>query len=271
MATFGGRGAFIRSYLNHVRPSHKVHTISSSFCKASSSGALGHHHPLDNLPAVWSHRFHRGKFVNWPNQERWMHLWQSIGACGDGGHWYEALTQAYAESQRHYHTQQHIAECLAEFDEARHLAKEPRAIELALWFHDAVYDPKAGDNEERSAAIAKQCLSDAGLPELATTVAALVMVTKSHESGSGSDAPLMKDVDLSILGQNPERFAEYETQIREEYSFVPNVLFNFKRAQILQRFLDRPRIYSTDHFNGKYEKAARRNLADSIRKLRRWW
>jgi predicted metal-dependent HD superfamily phosphohydrolase len=200
-----------------------------------------------------------------------MRLWQTIGASGDGVHWYETLSRAYAEPQRHYHNQQHISECLAEFDGARHLAKEPSFVEFALWFHDAVYDPKAGDNEERSAAMANTCLSDAGLREIATRVGALVMVTKLHDPDANSDAALMMDVDLSILGQDPKRFAEYELQIRKEYSFVPRLIFNFKRAQILERFLARPRIYATAHFVSRYEEAARRNLADSIRKLRRLW
>src|SRR5690349_8065412 len=99
-----------------------------------------------------------------------MQLWQTIGASGDAARWYETLSRAYAEPQRHYHNQQHIAECLAELDGARHLAKEPACAELALWFHDAVYDPKSGENEERSAAMAKRCLSDAGLPDLASRV-----------------------------------------------------------------------------------------------------
>jgi predicted metal-dependent HD superfamily phosphohydrolase len=209
--------------------------------------------------------------MNWPDQDRWRRLWQSVGASGDAMHWYETLTAAYAEPQRRYHNQQHIAECLAEFDGARSLAKEPSAVELALWFHDAVYDPKAADNEERSAAMAKTCVVGAGLVELAARVAELVMVTQCHEPEAGSDAAFIMDVDLSILGQDPKRFAEYEAQVREEYSFVPKLIFNFKRAQILQRFLDRPRIYATDHFASRYETAARHNLTDSIRKLRRLW
>jgi predicted metal-dependent HD superfamily phosphohydrolase len=209
--------------------------------------------------------------MNWPEPDRWVRLWNTVGASGDPLPWYETLTQAYAEPQRHYHNQQHIAECLAEFDGARHLAKEPASVELALWFHDAVYDPKSGDNEERSAGMANSCLSGAGLPDLATSVGALVMVTKSHDEAPGSDAPLMVDVDLSILGQEPKRFSEYEAQIRAEYSSVPKLIFNFKRAQILQRFLERPRIYATDHFASRYEQSARRNLADSVQTLRRLW
>src|SRR6185436_9293929 len=96
--------------------------------------------------------------MNWPAQERWRRLWQAAGATGEPAGWYEKLTAAYAEPQRHYHNQQHIAECLAEFDRARHLTQQPVELELALWFHDAVYEPKASDNEEQSAALAQHCL-----------------------------------------------------------------------------------------------------------------
>ena len=206
--------------------------------------------------------------MNWPGQDRWLRLWQAAGGDGDGAPWHEKLTRAYAEPQRHYHNQQHIAECLAEFDGARHLAQQPAAVELALWFHDAVYDPKAGDNEEQSAAMARNCL-ETGRSRLAATVSDLVMATKSHSTDAGPDAALMVDVDLSILGQGEQRFVEYESQIREEYRSVPKLIFNFKRAEILERFLARSRIYATDFFATKYEQQARRNLEDSIRQLKR--
>jgi len=209
--------------------------------------------------------------MNWPGQDRWLQLWQDAGGCGDGATWYEKLTRAYAEPQRHYHTQQHIAECLAEFDGARQLAQQPAAVELALWFHDAVYDPKAGDNEEQSAAMARSCLETGGASNLAASVSDLVMATKSHGTEAGPDAALMVDVDLSILGQGEQRFAEYEAQIREEYRWVPKLIFNSKRAEILERFLARSRIYATDFFAAKYERQARRNLEGSIRELRRIW
>jgi predicted metal-dependent HD superfamily phosphohydrolase len=209
--------------------------------------------------------------MNWPAQDRWQRLWQAAGASGDSATWYQRLTQAYAEPQRHYHNQQHIAECLAEFDAARHLAQQPVAVEMALWFHDAVYDPKAGDNEERSAALAKVCLEAAGLSDFAGTTAELVMATKLHGADAGPDAALVVDVDLSILGQSEVRFAEYETQIRKEYGWVPKLIFNPKRAEILQRFLDRERIYTNEHFATRYEQNARRNLEESIRKLKRLW
>lgn len=179
---------------------------------------------------------------------------------------------AYCEPHRHYHNQQHILECLAELDRSRHLAQQPHAVELALWFHDAVYDPKEADNEERSAELARQCLRENGIDlPVVQTVAELILATKHNEGKSEGDAGLMLDVDLSILGQPEERFLEYEEQVRQEYAWVPRLIFRRKRANILEGFLARERLYSTDLFYCRYEEQARRNLQTSVRRLRRWF
>jgi predicted metal-dependent HD superfamily phosphohydrolase len=175
---------------------------------------------------------------------------------------------AYAEGHRHYHNSVHIAECLREFDAARHLAQHAEEVELAIWFHDAVYDPKAQDNEERSAELGRECVSRARLGNgLEHSVAQLILATKHHDITIAPDAPLLVDIDLSIFGQAEIRFFEYETQIRQEYSWVPVTVFRTKRAEILEAFLDRPRLYATDWFRHKYEQQARRNLLSSLRKL----
>jgi predicted metal-dependent HD superfamily phosphohydrolase len=205
--------------------------------------------------------------VNWPSLDRWAALWRKAGATGAAGPWYERLTAAYSEPQRHYHNQRHIAECLAEFDQARHLARQPTAVELALWFHDVVYDPKASDNEEQSAELAVRCLADGGISGAAAqAVVKLVLGTKTHDVDADSDTALVVDVDLSILGQDEKRFFEYEEQIRREYAWVPQSIFASKRVEILQGFLARERIFTTEWFY-KYEGAARRNLQASIARL----
>jgi predicted metal-dependent HD superfamily phosphohydrolase len=208
--------------------------------------------------------------VHWPDQERWLTLCQALGASTAGAGWYERLTDAYAAPQRYYHNQQHIAECLQEFDQVRHLAQQSSRLEMAIWFHDAVYDPRAPDNEEQSAALAKQCLLAAGTSDpLAKTVVQLVMATKHHDVNAGADARLMVDIDLSILGRDEARFFEYEEQSRKEYAWVSETVFAPKRAEILEGFLSRDPIYATDWFRNKYEGQARKNLAASIGCLRR--
>lgn len=206
--------------------------------------------------------------INWPNVDRWDALLRSAGSDRPAPEWYDRLRNAYGEPQRYYHNHQHIAECLAEFDEAGHLAKEPAAVELALWFHDAVYDPRAGNNEEQSAVLATKCLQECGIAlPIINRVGQFIMTTKSHETGTDQDAKLMVDVDLSILGRDEKRFFEYEDQIQKEYAWVPAPVFASKRAEILQRFLDRSHVFATEWFRQKYENPARRNLEASIVRL----
>ena len=78
--------------------------------------------------------------------------WHDAGARTDGTELCGALLAAYAEPQRHYHSTQHLAECLHGFETVRHLAQRPAEVALALWFHDAVYDVQRHDNEAQSAA-----------------------------------------------------------------------------------------------------------------------
>jgi predicted metal-dependent HD superfamily phosphohydrolase len=208
--------------------------------------------------------------MRWPSEDRWIALWRQSGIESPPRGWYERLTTAYAEPQRHYHTQQHIGECLASFDECRNLAPcEPVAVELALWFHDAVYDPKLPDNEEKSAALAAECLAETSVSvAVRDTVPRLVRATKQHRASGDPDAEVVINIDLSVLGQAEPRFLQYENQIRQEYAWVPAAIFAAKRAEILERFLDRERIFTLDWFWTRFERQARQNLSASIQALR---
>lgn len=203
------------------------------------------------------------------NPERWANLWRAAAKTMPPPDLFEELVAKYAESHRHYHNQQHIGDCLAEFDQVNSIAKNPIAVELAIWFHDVIYNPRATDNEERSAELARSWLKEFGADEtLADAVGCLVLATKHHNGSLYEDAPLLVDVDLSILGQQPERFLEYEWQIREEYLWVDEKVFATKRAEILQSFLARERIFQTDFFFQRLEVRARENLKTSVQRLR---
>ena len=191
----------------------------------------------------------------------WQRAWTGIGAAGEGNALFAQLMAAYAEAQRHYHTQQHLGECLSAFDGVRALAERPDEVELALWFHDAIYDIRGHHNEQRSADWARDALRAAGVAaEAAQRVHGLVMATRHTAVPTGRDEQLLVDIDLSILGAQRARFDEYEQQIRKEYAYVPGFLFRRKRREILKGFLDRPAIYSTPHFHDRLEARARDNL-----------
>jgi predicted metal-dependent HD superfamily phosphohydrolase len=163
---------------------------------------------------------------------------------------------------------EHIEECLAQLASSRALALQPDVIELAIWFHDAVYDPRAGDNEEQSADLARGFCHAMHLPsEVGERTAALILVTKAHLPGGDADAQLLVDIDLSILGQSRDRFARYEESIRQEYDCVPDAAFREGRAAVLTKFLSRAQIYSTAHFRERCEDSARANLRWSLARL----
>jgi len=197
-------------------------------------------------------------------EARWQRLWSGLDLPAPAG-LLHALLQAHSEPQRHYHTLQHLDECFAHFDALKHLAEHPREIELALWFHDSVYDVHARDNELQSAAWANRALLEAGLTnEACASIHALIMATCHDALPASHDAQLLADIDLAILGAAPKRFGEYEHQIRLEYAHVPATLFSTKRREILQGFLDRERLFHTPALHARLEAAARGNLAQAI-------
>jgi predicted metal-dependent HD superfamily phosphohydrolase len=200
--------------------------------------------------------------------DSWYRAWQGLAAQGDGASLRDALRQAYAEPQRYYHTQQHLRECLALFAQLESLAQRPAELAMALWFHDAIYDPQAHDNELRSADWAAQSLQQNGVAaEAVQRIQHLVLITQHSALPLEADACLLVDIDLSILAAAPARFAEYETQIRAEYAFVPDALFRQKRQAVLQGFANRAQIYSTDYGQQHFEAAAKANLQRAIASL----
>src|SRR5918992_2990438 len=153
--------------------------------------------------------------------ERWLSMMHAFGV-GPNLDTYERLLVAYSEPHRHYHTADHISACLRQLDEARDLAIFPAEVELALWFHDAIYSPAAFDNESRSAEWAAQFLSSAGVSrEACQRVHQHIMATRNEAQPADGDSALVVDIDLSILGQDPSTYAEFEKDMREHTRGVP--------------------------------------------------
>lgn len=184
------------------------------------------------------------------------------------------LRARYAEPQRHYHTWEHIEALLRWFEQRRLHLHDPAVVELAILFHDAVYDPTRSDNEAESARL----LEAAALPGVDDAVRAgavrLIKATARHQipedlaSADRGDMAEFLDMDLSILGAPPEVFDVYEDAIRREYAFVPEPLYRAGRRGILESFLDREQLYFSDWGQASFERQARANLERSIQRLR---
>ena len=198
---------------------------------------------------------------------RWLRTWASLNLAPPTG-LCEQLLRAWAEPQRHYHTLQHLAECLTLFDTLRAHAKQPADIELALWFHDAIYDVKGHDNEARSAHWAVEALAAGGVDTArCQRVHDLIMATCHTALPASPDQALLVDIDLAILGAPAARFAEYTQQISAEYAWVPSEVYAVKRRAVLLGFLDREQIYTTPAVAQHLEERARANLAKAISSL----
>jgi len=181
-----------------------------------------------------------------------------------------SLEAAYAEPHRRYHTRRHIEQCLALLDGVDDLMdSERRVLTWALWWHDAVYDPAAPDNEARSADLAKQDLRDldATLHER-DEVARLIRLTAGHAvEAEDRLGEIMVSIDLAILGAPPIEYDAYARAVREEYAHVPDAAWRAGRAGVLRGFIDSPAIYPDPDLGRRFEAQARENLAREIATL----
>lgn len=173
----------------------------------------------------------------------------------------------YAEPHRRYHTVEHLDEVLAAVADLADLADDPRAVELAAVFHDAVYDAAAapGVNEQASAELAVEVLGD---DPAVREVVRLVLLTITHEVEPGDrNGAVLSDADLSILGSSPERYDRYAADVRAEYAHVDDESWRAGRSGVLRRFLARPRLYLNDRVHDRLDAAARSNLARELAAL----
>jgi predicted metal-dependent HD superfamily phosphohydrolase len=183
-------------------------------------------------------------------------------------HEFDQLVRHYREPHRGYHNLDHIADCLRHFDTVRHLAPDPDAIEAALWFHDVIYDPRGSDNEGASASYSDGALARLGAGEsMRVEVRRLVELTRHNGSPTDLAGQLMVDTDLASLGASAAEFDENGRNIRREFAHVDDAAYQRARAEILRKFVARPRIYFTDVFYRRFEDAARINLSRAIAAL----
>lgn len=203
-----------------------------------------------------------------PWRQRFLDLLAPWAGAAGASPWYHALRSRYDEPQRHYHTFDHIQACLQHFDAVRPLLQQPVAVELALWFHDAIYDPRAKNNERRSADFARTALLACQLDAtLVAQVDKLIMLTRHDAAPDTDDGRLLVDIDLAILGAEPDLYGRYEQWVRQEYAHVPHWLYRWGRKRLLRRFLRHPFLYATGHFRQQREAQARHNLHQAIKNL----
>lgn len=183
---------------------------------------------------------------------------------------FRELYAAYDEKHRAYHTTEHLWECLQLAASLREeIGAHTALLEMALWFHDGIYDVLSHRNEEKSADWALRCMAAWGRPAREQSyVRSLILATRHSSVPANPDEAWMVDIDLSILGAPTVRYQAYEAQVRQEYRQVPWLLYRQKRKEILEAFLERPTLYTTRVLQERFEEAARANLRWSLEHLK---
>jgi predicted metal-dependent HD superfamily phosphohydrolase len=180
------------------------------------------------------------------------------------------LLSRYGDPARHYHGIDHLENVLDAVDMLSEEAARPRLVLLAAWYHDAVYDVRRDDNEERSARLAEHTLAVPGEEPLdIAEVARLVRMTERHDPADGdADGAVLSDADLSVLAGDSAAYAAYVSAVRVEYGHVSDEDFGAGRAAILEQLLSSAAVYRTALGRTRWEAAARHNLSHELKRLR---
>ncbi len=175
------------------------------------------------------------------------------------------LITAYGEPQRRYHTLDHVVEMLDCHATSQHLADSPDTIDLAIWFHDCIYDStlEYGENERLSA----ERLGAVYDGDCSAAAQAMIRHSAGHAASDDPDVQLFCDLDLYRLGVPFEIFDQHGRDVRAEFAWVEEEVWTTKRNAFFQGLLDRPVIYQTVYWRDRLEKQARENMSRIIQSL----
>jgi predicted metal-dependent HD superfamily phosphohydrolase len=182
---------------------------------------------------------------------------------------FDKLAGQYTAPGRYYHNLRHLEALLTLQQAYASSIRNNDVLQLAIFYHDIIYNVLQSDNEEQSALAAGAFLRQTTFPPYQIiTVMDYIRATKTHTSDEhDDDLDFLLDFDLSILGSSADVYRQYTEQIRQEYSMYPDEVYNLGRKKVLMHFLEKPVIYRTTVFREQYEARARLNIASELQRL----
>jgi len=184
--------------------------------------------------------------------------------------WLE-IVQHYTASYRAYHNLHHLQDLFTKSELIQTAIKDHHAIQFTIWYHDIIYQSLSKQNEVKSALLCSKRLKEMGFPTaFKEKVFKLICSTKAHQveawdtSDDKMDNAYLLDLDLSILGTDWTAYQHYTQQVRQEYRFVPAMLYRHGRRKVLKHFLAMEQIFKTDYFYEQYEVQARENMSREL-------
>lgn len=206
-----------------------------------------------------------------------------------------ALNAIYDQEKRYYHGNRHIYHCLEKLEEARDYqptdatddqnhshqtensvdkssgglnghetgisAHQYTLMELALWFHDAVYIPGRLDNEMRSAELFRETATGHLEEHSIAEICDLIVATEHSNNPTGYLEQLMVDIDLSGFALDRKEFLMNSCRLRQEFDAISDKEFIRLQTRFLTMLRNRKSIYLTPYFRARYETRARENIS----------
>lgn len=188
----------------------------------------------------------------------------------------ERLIEMWSSPDRCFHNLKHAIDMLAHVDELQDESHNPDVMRLAAWYHgcvfssatEQIYRRNGGEDEEASAAYAREDLTALGVPEPVTErVCALIINLKRHNLERGDiDALALNDADLATLAAYPQEYKRYRALVRQEYAHIPDRDYLRARLEIVSRLLARENLFCSP-LGQRWEVAARENLEAERKRL----
>ena len=182
------------------------------------------------------------------------------------------LLGLWSQEHRYYHDRVHLLSVLEAVDRlgGKLSAEELMLIQLAAWFHDAVYQGTAED-EFKSAVLARERLDSVLSARAVSTVSDLILLTAGHNpKESDRLGRILCDADLEVLARPEPAYQRYAHAIYQEYAHLPRHVLAEGRSRILTALLEKATIYATAAGRDLWESAARSNVSRELEHLQGW-
>ncbi|MCL6414833.1 hypothetical protein MIB92_04160 [Aestuariirhabdus sp. Z084] len=199
------------------------------------------------------------------DQKRFIKLWQDLLANSSATPAEKAwlkITEYYSLKDRFYHTGDHICFCLTQLDQVIGELDNAQEVEMALWFHDVIYQMGSDSNEADSATLFCQLIGkNSALTGVRKRVSQLIMDTTHDTEPQTKDGCYLADIDISSLGLPWEEFLKDSDNVRKESPHLDDPAYRSGQRRFFESLLSKSSIFYTDYFYQRYELQARDNLS----------
>lgn len=140
----------------------------------------------------------------------------------------------YNSKGRYYHNMNHLDDvlcCLEDYNKSNLFNEtEYQILVMTAIYHDIIYNPKAKDNEEKSAQFINDCSCS---EDIKRQVYNLILFTKYQRAPKNDLEEIFMSCDMNVFDKSFTEQLQFEKNIQKEYSWVPLDVYVKNRIKVL--------------------------------------